>query len=57
LNVGGIEPHGTPMINANDRSRVIRFAQARARHYEIESDDLALWRIFYGRSGGEIPAG
>ena len=26
-------------------------------HYEIESDDLALWRIFYGRSGGEIPAG
>ena len=25
-------------------------------HYEIETDDLALWRIFYGRSGGEIPA-
>jgi mannose-6-phosphate isomerase-like protein (cupin superfamily) len=24
-------------------------------HYEIETDDLALWRIFYGRSGGEIP--
>ena len=26
-------------------------------HYEIETDDLALWRIFYGRSGGEIPGG
>jgi mannose-6-phosphate isomerase-like protein (cupin superfamily) len=25
-------------------------------HYEDFSDDLALWRIFYGRRGGEIPA-
>jgi hypothetical protein len=28
LNVGRIEPQGTPMVNANDRSGVIRFAQA-----------------------------
>ena len=25
-------------------------------HYEDFSDDLALWRIFYGPKGGEIPA-
>jgi mannose-6-phosphate isomerase-like protein (cupin superfamily) len=25
-------------------------------HYEDFSDDLALWRIFYGVEGGEIPA-
>lgn len=25
-------------------------------HYEAFSDDLALWRIFYGSPGGEIPA-
>lgn len=24
-------------------------------HYEDFSSDLALWRIFYGREGGEIP--
>jgi mannose-6-phosphate isomerase-like protein (cupin superfamily) len=24
-------------------------------HYEDFSDDLALWRIFYGRRSGEIP--
>jgi mannose-6-phosphate isomerase-like protein (cupin superfamily) len=25
-------------------------------HYEDFTEDLALWRIFYGRSGGEVPA-
>ena len=25
-------------------------------HYEDFSTDLALWRIFYGPRGGEIPA-
>ena len=25
-------------------------------HYEDFSEDLALWRVFYGRAGGEIPA-
>jgi hypothetical protein len=24
-------------------------------HYEDFSEDLALWRIFYGRRGGELP--
>ena len=24
-------------------------------HYADFSDDLALWRIFYGAAGGEIP--
>lgn len=27
-----------------------------AHHYEAFSDDLALWRIFYGRRGGEAGA-
>jgi mannose-6-phosphate isomerase-like protein (cupin superfamily) len=26
-------------------------------HYEDFSDDLALWRVFYGERGGEIPVG
>ena len=25
-------------------------------HYEDFTEDLALWRIFYGQRGGEIPA-
>ena len=25
-------------------------------HYEDFTEDLALWRILYGRSGGEVPA-
>jgi mannose-6-phosphate isomerase-like protein (cupin superfamily) len=25
-------------------------------HYEDFSDDLALWRVFYGERGGEVPA-
>ena len=25
-------------------------------HYEDFTEDLALWRVFYGRSGGEVPA-
>ena len=24
-------------------------------HFEDLSDDLALWRVFYGPSGGEVP--
>jgi mannose-6-phosphate isomerase-like protein (cupin superfamily) len=24
-------------------------------HYEDFSSDLALWRVFYGRDGGEVP--
>lgn len=24
-------------------------------HYEVQSNDLALWRIFYGVAGGEVP--
>jgi mannose-6-phosphate isomerase-like protein (cupin superfamily) len=35
----------------------ILFVAAGVEHcYEDFSDDLALWRIFYGRRGGEIPA-
>lgn len=25
-------------------------------HYESFTEDLALWRVFYGASGGEVPA-
>jgi mannose-6-phosphate isomerase-like protein (cupin superfamily) len=33
------------------------FVAAGVEHqYEILSDDLALWRVFYGPTGGEVPA-
>lgn len=33
------------------------FVAAGTEHqYEVLSDDLALWRVFYGPVGGEVPA-
>jgi mannose-6-phosphate isomerase-like protein (cupin superfamily) len=33
------------------------FVAAGTEHqYEVLSEDLALWRIFYGPTGGEVPA-
>ena len=35
---------------------VLFVAAGTEHHYEDFSVDLALWRVFYGREGGEIPA-
>jgi len=37
------------------RSRVIRLAEAQAGIPDI-TEDLALWRVFYGPHGGEVSA-
>ena len=52
------------------RAAIVRFVDAATRiptpdgersvlgvehHYEDSSTDLALWRIFYGAEGGELP--
>ena len=34
---------------------ILFVAAAVEHHYEDFSDDLALWRIFYGAQGGELP--
>ena len=39
-----------------DSGDILFVAAGVEHHYEDFSDDLALWRIFYGRRGGEIPA-
>jgi mannose-6-phosphate isomerase-like protein (cupin superfamily) len=39
-----------------DSGDILFVAAGIEHHYEDFSDDLALWRIFYGRRGGEIPA-
>jgi mannose-6-phosphate isomerase-like protein (cupin superfamily) len=39
-----------------DSGDILFVAGGVEHHYEDFSDDLALWRIFYGRRGGEIPA-
>jgi hypothetical protein len=31
-------------------------AAGTAHHYENFTEDLALWRVFYGPGGGEVPA-
>ena len=33
------------------------FVAAGVEHHYEDFSDLALWRMFYGREGGEIPAG
>ena len=38
-----------------DAGDILFVAAGAAHHYEDFSDDLALWRIFYGLRGGEIP--
>jgi mannose-6-phosphate isomerase-like protein (cupin superfamily) len=38
-----------------DSGDILFVAAGIEHHYEDFSDDLALWRIFYGRRGGEIP--
>lgn len=38
------------------RGDVLFVAAGEEHHYADFSSDLALWRIFYGRDGGEIPA-
>jgi mannose-6-phosphate isomerase-like protein (cupin superfamily) len=35
---------------------ILSVAAGVEHHYEDFSDDLALWRMFYGRRGGQIPA-
>jgi mannose-6-phosphate isomerase-like protein (cupin superfamily) len=49
------------LVHADQRNRfdsgdILFVAAGVEHHYEDFSDDLALWRIFYGRRGGEIPA-
>jgi mannose-6-phosphate isomerase-like protein (cupin superfamily) len=39
-----------------DSGDILFVAAGGEHHYEDFSDDLALWRIFYGRRGGELPA-
>jgi hypothetical protein len=46
-----------------ERSRVIRLAEAQAdipgppgEHFEDFTEDLAVWVVFYGPPGGEVPA-
>ena len=35
---------------------ILFVAAGTAHHYEEFSEDLALWRVFYGPRGGEVPA-
>jgi mannose-6-phosphate isomerase-like protein (cupin superfamily) len=42
--------------NRFDSGDILFVAAGVEHHYEDFSDDLALWRIFFGRRGGEIPA-
>jgi mannose-6-phosphate isomerase-like protein (cupin superfamily) len=35
---------------------ILFVAAGTAHHYEDFSEDLTLWRVFYGPRGGEIPA-
>jgi mannose-6-phosphate isomerase-like protein (cupin superfamily) len=42
--------------NPFDSGDILFVAAGVEHYYEDFSDDLALWRIFYGRLGGEIPA-
>ena len=35
---------------------ILFVAAGTEHHYEAFTDDLALWRVFYGPAGGEIPA-
>ena len=35
---------------------ILFVAAGTAHHYENFSEDLVLWRVFYGPRGGEIPA-
>jgi mannose-6-phosphate isomerase-like protein (cupin superfamily) len=42
--------------NRFDSGDILFVAAGVDHHYEDFSDDLALWRIFYGSRGGEIPA-
>ena len=34
---------------------ILFVAAGTEHHYEAFTDDLALWRVFYGPAGGEIP--
>jgi hypothetical protein len=44
-------------MKSTERSGVIRLADSGIEHHcEDFTEDLALWRMFYGASGGEIPA-
>jgi hypothetical protein len=42
----------TPFVQGD----ILFVAAGVEHHYEDFSADLALWRIFYGADGGEIPA-
>jgi mannose-6-phosphate isomerase-like protein (cupin superfamily) len=49
------------LVHDDKRSRfdsgdILFVAAGVEHHYEDFSDDLTLWRIFYGRRGGEVPA-
>ena len=48
------------LIHGDQRTRfaagdILFVAAGTEHHYAEFSADLALWRIFYGRSGGEVP--
>ena len=43
------------VLDRFDSGDILFVAAGVEHHYEDFSDDLALWRIFYGPRGGEIP--
>ena len=45
-----------PNVRSEISGDILFVAAGVEHHYEDFSEDLALWRIFYGRRGGEIPA-
>ena len=53
--------HGTgALVHGGERTTftagdILFVAAGVEHHYEDFSDDLALWRIFYGVEGGELP--
>ena len=51
----GVLVHGDrrDLFQAGD----LLFVAAGVEHHYEDFSDLALWRIFYGREGGEIPTG
>ena len=51
----GVLVHGDGERNPFGPGDLLFVAAGTEHHYEDFSDDLALWRIFYGAEGGEIP--
>jgi mannose-6-phosphate isomerase-like protein (cupin superfamily) len=51
----GVLVHGGAR-DAFEAGDLLFVAAGVVHHYEGFSDDLALWRVFFGADGGEIPA-